>query len=121
MVDDRDPTSDQRSLSRALTAPVRVVSKILGTGQAPETPPPTGKFSTSIIACALYVDGKRQDGEWHYADALTAARKKGGGFVWLGLHEPSENELDEIAATFDLHELPVEDAITSYQRPKVEQ
>ena len=42
------------------------------------------------------------------------------GFVWLGLHEPDADEFADIAAVFDLHELPVEDAIGAFQRPKIE-
>ena len=41
-------------------------------------------------------------------------------FVWIGLHEPTEEEFDAIQAEFDLHELAVEDAIKAHQRPKLE-
>jgi magnesium transporter len=40
--------------------------------------------------------------------------------VWLGLHEPSEEEFDAVRREFNLHELAVEDAIHAHQRPKVE-
>jgi magnesium transporter len=75
---------------------------------------------SSIVDCALYVDGVRQPGDWHYAEALTAARKHGNAFVWVGLKEPGAREMAAIAETFQLHELAVEDAVTSSQRPKVE-
>ena len=39
---------------------------------------------------------------------------------WRGQHEPSEPEMADIAETFGLHELAVEDAVKSGQRPKVE-
>jgi magnesium transporter len=47
-------------------------------------------------------------------------RKKGEGFVWLGLHEPTDSEFAGIAELFDLHPLAVEDAVEAHQRPKVE-
>jgi magnesium transporter len=47
-------------------------------------------------------------------------RKKDDGFVWLGLHEPTNEEFAGIAELFDLHPLAVEDAIEAHQRPKVE-
>ena len=33
-----------------------------------------------------------------------------GDFQWIGIHDPSPDELDLIARTFDLHPLAVEDA-----------
>jgi magnesium transporter len=41
-------------------------------------------------------------------------------FVWIGLHEPTEEEFESVRAEFDLHELAVEDAIHAHQRPKLE-
>ncbi len=43
-----------------------------------------------------------------------------GDFQWIGLHDPTSDELDLIARTFDLHPLAVEDAGDSHQRPKLE-
>ena len=72
-----------------------------------------------IVDCAVYVDGFR-DTEWHAVDqALTDARDR-GGFVWIGLHEPTEAEFDSVTRGFDLHPLAVEDAIHAHQRPKLE-
>lgn len=72
-----------------------------------------------IVDCAVYVDGFR-DTEWHAVDqALTDARDR-GGFVWIGLHEPTEAEFDSVTRAFDLHPLAVEDAIHAHQRPKLE-
>ena len=42
------------------------------------------------------------------------------GFVWLGLFEPTPEELAEVRESFGLHELAVEDAQTFHLRPKVE-
>ena len=42
------------------------------------------------------------------------------GFVWLGMVEPSPEELTSVQETFGLHELAVEDAQSFHLRPKVE-
>lgn len=111
-----------RGLSRAFAVPVRAVSKVLprtGASVAPPRPP-SRPARSSIVDCGLYVGGVRQPGEWDYRDALAQARERDDAFVWLGLHEPDVDEFADIAQTFDLHELAVEDAVKSYQRPKVE-
>ena len=41
--------------------------------------------------------------------------------MWIGLYEPSEHELREVAEAFGLHRLAVEDAFQAHQRPKLEQ
>jgi len=41
-------------------------------------------------------------------------------FVWLGMVEPSEEELGRVQDIFGLHELAVEDAQSFHLRPKVE-
>ena len=73
-----------------------------------------------MVDCALYVDGKRQPGDWTYAEALAAARREEHGFVWIGLHQPELAEMTAIAETYGLHELAVEDAVKAEQRPKLE-
>ncbi len=108
---------DHRGLSRALSA----VTRILGTGHG-EGPPRSHSHSgrSAIVDCGLYVAGEREPGHWHYEDALIEARQQENAFVWLGLHEPREDELADIANTFKLHELAVEDALKEFQRPKIE-
>jgi len=72
-----------------------------------------------IVDCAHYQDGHRSDdGPMSLEEA--AARRDEGGFVWLGLLEPTEAEMDQVRQLFGLHELAVEDALNSHQRPKVE-
>src|ERR1700749_4591444 len=72
-----------------------------------------------IIDCAHYQDGLRRD-EGAVALQEAAARCGQGGFVWLGLFEPGEEELAEVRDTFGLHELAVEDALNIHTRPKIE-
>jgi magnesium transporter len=72
-----------------------------------------------IIDCAHYQDGRRRDqGAVPLEEA--AARCGQGGFVWLGLFEPSDEELAQVRDTFGLHELAVEDAQNFHMRPKTE-
>ncbi|OIJ66330.1 magnesium/cobalt transporter CorA [Streptomyces mangrovisoli] len=72
-----------------------------------------------IVDCAIYRDGQRVEGPEDFSDALDEARAQ-GGFVWIGLHEPSENEFDLVTEEFGLHRLAVEDALKAHQRPKLE-
>jgi magnesium transporter len=72
-----------------------------------------------IVDCAYYKDGHRRD-DGPVSLEETAARRDEGGFVWLGLFEPGEAEMDEVRRLFGLHELAVEDALSSHQRPKIE-
>jgi magnesium transporter len=72
-----------------------------------------------IIDCAYYRDGRRQHvGAMSIEDAAEHCRE--GGFVWLGLYDPTLAELDQASKSFGLHELAVEDAKTFHLRPKVE-
>jgi magnesium transporter len=51
--------------------------------------------------------------------AIEEARER-GGFVWLGLYEPSTEVLSAIGGHYGLHPLAVEDAVEAHQRPKLE-
>jgi magnesium transporter len=73
-----------------------------------------------IVDCAVYVDGVRLPGHWTHEAAIAEVRRRDDGFVWIGLHEPDEAQINGIAETFDLHELAVEDAEEAHQRPKLE-
>ncbi|WP_416563420.1 magnesium and cobalt transport protein CorA [Nocardia testacea] len=73
----------------------------------------------AVVDCAVYVDGRRLPGRYTHEKALAAARER-GGFVWLGLHDPDADQMGEVAETFGLHALAVEDAVQAHQRPKLE-
>ncbi|WP_456600569.1 magnesium/cobalt transporter CorA [Blastococcus sp. SYSU DS0616] len=72
----------------------------------------------AVVDCAVYVDGRRQEAV--APDAALRMAEERGGFVWLGLYAPSEEELGAIAERYDLHPLAVEDAVYAHQRPKLE-
>ncbi|HET9420391.1 MAG TPA: magnesium/cobalt transporter CorA [Nocardioides sp.] len=74
-----------------------------------------------IVDNALYRKGVRVPLECDVADLATVrGRCAPGDFVWIGLFEPDEAELAEVADVFDLHPLAVEDAVSAHQRPKLE-
>ncbi|MFB7665433.1 magnesium/cobalt transporter CorA [Kitasatospora sp. NPDC056138] len=73
-----------------------------------------------IVDSAIYRDGRRISGPSDLSDALAAARTAGDGFVWLGLFEPTAEDLELVGAEFGLHPLAVEDAVMAHQRPKLE-
>ncbi|NJA56864.1 magnesium and cobalt transport protein CorA [Streptomyces sp. NEAU-H3] len=73
-----------------------------------------------IVDCGIYRNGHRTDGPSDFSDALDAARAAGDAFVWIGLHEPSEEEFTHVTDEFKLHPLAVEDALKAHQRPKLE-
>ncbi|MGW4897852.1 magnesium and cobalt transport protein CorA [Kitasatospora sp. NPDC004240] len=74
-----------------------------------------------IVDCAIYRAGRRTEGPADYSDALAAARAAGdGSFLWIGLFEPTAEELALVSDEFALHPLAVEDAVSARQRPKLE-
>ena len=74
-----------------------------------------------IVDNALYRKGNRVSVDCEVADLARMREKcEPGDFVWVGLHDPSEDELAEVADAFDLHRLAVEDAFKAHQRPKLE-
>lgn len=73
-----------------------------------------------LVDCAAYVDGVREPGCTDPAAALVRIAERHNGFVWVGLFEPSAEQMAEVADIFGLHELAVEDAVHAFQRPKLE-
>ena len=74
--------------------------------------------SKTIVNCVAYSHGRRK------ADvALSQVHEllnEDNQFVWIGLHEPSEEVLEQVQREFGLHDLAVEDAHNAHQRPKAE-
>jgi magnesium transporter len=80
---------------------------------------PSRRGVDMIVDCAHYLDGARQsDAAISLEDAALHCLQ--GGFVWLGLFEPSREEMNRVREAFALHELAVEDARTFHLRPKIE-
>jgi magnesium transporter len=73
----------------------------------------------TIVNCAAYTEGCRAaDIE---LEELSDYVAKDGHFVWIGLHEPSEETLRTLQTELGLHDLAVEDAHRAHQRPKLEE
>ncbi len=71
-----------------------------------------------IVDCALYEQGVRRPRTPEVAGAAAAAGSS-DGFVWLGLHDPTPAEFDQVRQEFDLPQLAVRDALASRERPKL--
>ena len=78
----------------------------------------------ATVDCGVYVDGRRLPGKYTHGGALEKVhdleRNGQSAFVWIGLHEPDEHQMQAVADVFGLHELAVEDAVHAHQRPKLE-
>ncbi len=71
-----------------------------------------------IVDSAIYVDGRRSVP--CPLDELRKNCRERGGFAWIGLYEPTEEEFDSVAGEFGLHDLAVKEGLKVHQRPKVE-
>jgi magnesium transporter len=75
----------------------------------------------TIVDCAVYENGERRDGTLELSEAYERCARGNEAWVWIGLHQPTEQEFDSVQREFDLHPLAVEDAIKAHQRPKLEE
>ena len=73
-----------------------------------------------IVDSALYQNGIRVHSPSDISDSVDIARSD-GGFVWLGLSSPTQDEFDHVVGELNFHPLAVEDAIHAQQRPKIEE
>ncbi|HIW29985.1 MAG TPA: magnesium/cobalt transporter CorA [Candidatus Luteococcus avicola] len=73
----------------------------------------------SVQAWGWYVDGEKQ--KCDVLDLATERAKEGEGFVWLGLKDPTDEDMSRFARQFDLHPLAIEDAVEGHTRSKLEQ
>ncbi|GLY04966.1 MULTISPECIES: magnesium and cobalt transport protein CorA [Actinoplanes] len=97
------------------------VNRLLGSGEQHTDRDGVHGPVSAVVDCGVYAGGERIPGEFTPDQALVEACRREGGFVWLGLHEPTAGEMAAIARTYGLHELAVEDAVKAEQRPKLEQ
>ena len=77
-----------------------------------------GARDRGIVGSAVYAAGRRirsippgEAGDW---------ARRTGHFVWIGLHDPAPELLEEVRQQLDLHPLAIEDAGKAHQQPKVE-
>src|ERR1700751_214491 len=92
--------------------------------EPPHTHPAALPAQQAVVDCGIYVDGVRLPGNFTHAEArakvgeLQLAGQE--AFAWIGLHEPTEHQMQEVGVVFGLHPLAVEDAVCAHQRPKLE-
>jgi magnesium transporter len=73
-----------------------------------------------IVDCAHYKGGARQHQARMSVAEAAARAAEGDGFIWLGIHSPTDEEMNAVAAHFPVHELAIEDARETHQRAKIE-
>ncbi|MCL6739807.1 magnesium/cobalt transporter CorA [Sphingomonas sp. RB56-2] len=71
-----------------------------------------------VVAAYLYRDGHRVRPVTIDENVDCAATKD--EFVWIGLADPTEEEMHKLADCYDLHPLAVEDALKGGQLPKID-
>ena len=71
-----------------------------------------------IVDSAIYVDGRKSTPA--PLEKIRETSRARGGFAWIGLYEPTEDEFDSVSGEFGLHKLAIKDANMPHQRPKVE-
>jgi magnesium transporter len=73
-----------------------------------------------IVDRSRYRNGVREELPAVLADVVEVGEDRPGTFVWIDLVEPTEDEIAEVAAAYELHPVAVEDAVHAHQRPKLE-
>ena len=78
-----------------------------------------GRIPHMAMDYALYRNGERAlDGST--ISELIASAREDGGFLWVGVTEPSTAEFEKLATDFEFHPLAIEDAVMAKQRAKLE-
>ena len=75
---------------------------------------------SGVVSCVAYTAEGHKVGTVE-VDDISEVLKVPDHFIWIGLHEPSEELVRRIQAEFGLHDLAVEDALRAHQRPKIEE
>ena len=94
-----------------------VASEAADTGR--RVKPPGHSIDEVIGDCGLYERGRRRPGRLAFSEIGQVAAKT-DGFIWIGLRQPTAQDIAVVAAELSLPELAVEDAVKAHQRPKVE-
>ena len=72
----------------------------------------------SVVAAYLYRDGKRVGPV--PTDVRVGCADDKSEFVWIGVADPTVEEMQALARAYNLHPLAVEDALNANQLPKVD-
>ncbi|NRP23223.1 Cobalt/magnesium transport protein CorA [Ensifer adhaerens] len=71
----------------------------------------------TVVASYLYRAGKRAD---EVPLVATPVDARDGEFIWIGVTDPTADEMANLQVMFGLHPLAVEDALNGMQVPKVD-
>jgi magnesium transporter len=71
-----------------------------------------------ISDSAIYIDGKRTDSPG--LEGVRHTSHERGGFAWIALDDPDDNELASVASEFGLPEKAVRDAVKVHHRPRLD-
>ncbi|WCD90964.1 hypothetical protein KPP03845_107393 [Streptomyces xanthophaeus] len=55
-----------------------------------------GGMPPAVVDCALYEDGHRIPGQVNLATVMNRIDPQEGRFAWIGLYEPTEQQLQEV-------------------------
>ena len=72
-----------------------------------------------VAHIAIYGNGSLTDGAPTLEDTFEYLRDH-GGMAWISLEGPIAADIRAIADEFSIHALPIDDAISAHQRPKLE-
>ena len=72
-----------------------------------------------VANIAIYGNGSLTDGAPSLEDTFEYLRDH-GGMAWISLEGPIAADIRAIADEFSIHALPIDDAISAHQRPKLE-
>ena len=86
----------------------------------PSTSPSRGRWSTAASTATARACPASTPTPPRWTRCTNSKRDGKQAFVWIGLHEPDEHQMQAVADVFGLHELAVEDAVHAHQRPKLE-
>src|SRR4029450_8047429 len=68
-------------------------------------PAPAAPVEQTVVATAIYRDGRRVDSPATVAETVRRLREQPGTMAWIGLYRPAEAQLLAVAEEFGLHEL----------------
>jgi magnesium transporter len=114
-----DPARLRRSLRPSRAGAPHTGDAAAAAGRSAPPAAALHDLDAAVIDCAVYDGSGRLAGPVGVAEARARARVT-GGFVWIGLHEPTTEQFASLAAAFDLPPLAVEDAVRAHQRPKLD-
>lgn len=98
----------------------RVARRLSEDAPSDLAPPSPARAGTSMVDCAIYVEGERVASPERLEDAAATLARHPGGMLWIGLYRPGEAEIARVGEDFGLHQLAQEDALFAHQRPKLE-